>query len=334
MDCQMPEMDGFEATRAIRAVEAGQRGTRPAPGHQRTPIIALTANAVKGDRELCLAAGMDDYVTKPIDPHGLAGHDPQRAATRSGTAALPAESARSRPPPRRRGDETGRRSANRIGGRSPARHPARTPRADATVCRDRGRLPFRSATRCWRAAWAMPISAAGFWRSSTGRPASSSAKFKRRPRHTTPPQAEIAGPRAQRRGGKPVGRAACEPAPPRWSSWLADDDWDRAAAHLSKNWPREIAAAAPHSQAVRLNSLPVEPARLPASPTRGPLRRLRRCDANPDCRRRRIALEMLGNTLRGRRTMKWRLPPNGRDALEALARCPAGWSFPTGTCRK
>jgi two-component system sensor histidine kinase/response regulator len=64
MDCQMPEMDGYEATRQIRG---GNEIMNP-----EIPVIALTANALSGDRELCIAAGMNDYLTKPIDPKRLA----------------------------------------------------------------------------------------------------------------------------------------------------------------------------------------------------------------------------------------------------------------------
>jgi CheY-like chemotaxis protein len=57
MDCQMPVMDGLAAARAIRQAERGAA---------RVPIVALTGNAMPGDREACVAAGMDDYLTKPF----------------------------------------------------------------------------------------------------------------------------------------------------------------------------------------------------------------------------------------------------------------------------
>ena len=80
MDCQMPLMDGFEATRRIRVAEA-------ANGREPMPIVALTANALQGDRERCLQSGMTDFISKPFTMKKL--HDVLRAATGS----LPASSA-------------------------------------------------------------------------------------------------------------------------------------------------------------------------------------------------------------------------------------------------
>jgi signal transduction histidine kinase/ActR/RegA family two-component response regulator len=67
MDCQMPEMDGFEATRRIRALESAVQ-TNP----RHAPIVALTAHAMEGDRDQCLANGMDDYLSKPFSRQQLA----------------------------------------------------------------------------------------------------------------------------------------------------------------------------------------------------------------------------------------------------------------------
>ena len=74
MDVQMPEMDGFEATRQIRQQEqlTGQH----------VPIVAMTAHAMTGDRELCLQSGMDDYLSKPIDRQALLGMLARRGASR------------------------------------------------------------------------------------------------------------------------------------------------------------------------------------------------------------------------------------------------------------
>jgi len=96
MDCQMPNVDGYEATRLIRAQEAARA---PGERRRRVPIVALTANAMTGDRERCLDAGMDDYLAKPFRRAELAAVLACWVRPRAaGEARAPTNDARPGPP--------------------------------------------------------------------------------------------------------------------------------------------------------------------------------------------------------------------------------------------
>jgi CheY-like chemotaxis protein/HPt (histidine-containing phosphotransfer) domain-containing protein len=95
MDCQMPELDGYAATRAIRALEQAGRIPRPldATTPPRLPIIALTAHALDGDRERSLAAGMDEHLSKPLSLKPLRAVLARLLAAELAVAAAPASPA-------------------------------------------------------------------------------------------------------------------------------------------------------------------------------------------------------------------------------------------------
>jgi signal transduction histidine kinase/CheY-like chemotaxis protein len=136
MDCQMPEMDGFAATREIRRQEAIRGG--------RVPVIALTANAMAGDRERCLAAGMDDYLAKPFDQKQL--------------HAILREWVVRRRRPRGASNRTGPGSGRRPGCR---RRPATTPGSSAALWRISGDCSWvrpGSSRRCSGSTSRMPRS--------------------------------------------------------------------------------------------------------------------------------------------------------------------------------
>jgi PAS domain S-box-containing protein len=132
MDVQMPELDGFEASREIN---------RRWPGERRPRIVAMTANALQGDRELCVAAGMDDYVSKPIRIEELVGALERcrwRPEVGAPAADAGAGNARPRPQPLPTGSPTG-------SGEEPS-HSAGPERAAAPTVIDRPTLDRLTAT--------------------------------------------------------------------------------------------------------------------------------------------------------------------------------------------
>jgi CheY-like chemotaxis protein len=125
MDCHMPELDGYAATERIRSAEAFE-------GRGRQAVVALTASALKGDRERCLEAGMDDYLTKPVTLEALAnclgrlprrerGRTPDAPPDESGAAARPDEGEKAGPLAAVLDDAvlTSLRALRRVDGRDP-----------------------------------------------------------------------------------------------------------------------------------------------------------------------------------------------------------------------